>query len=563
MQVSEQLLAARPWLAHYPPGVPAEIDQNSCQNLVEIWRRSRDAYGARVALESFGVRLTYAQLGHAADRVTAWLQAKGFAKGDRAAIMSPNVMAYPAILLGILQAGGVVVNVNPLYTSRELELQIVDSTPRFLFVLENFGATVAAVVGRLKLERIVLVAPGDLLGGKGVMVNLFSRLVKKAVPKADLPGVLSFAALLREAKGLKPQPVTVTGDDMAVLQYTGGTTGSAKGAILLHRNLAANIEQNAGWFAPFLKPDQPSVSITALPLYHIFAMTACFWFQIRRGGSCLLIANPRDIHNLVKTLQKSHFTDFSGVNTLYNALVDYPGMKTIDYRSVATFAAGGMALQPAVARKWKQLTGKAIVEGYGLSETSPVLCANRPDIEEFTGTVGYPVSSTEISIRDAAGEPVAIGERGEICARGPQVMAGYWDRPLATEAAMTKDGYFRTGDVGVMLPDGQIKIVDRLKDMIIVSGFNVYPNEVEEILVEHPGVLEAAVVGRPFAATGEEVIAFVVPREAGLSEEDLRHFCRERLTGYKMPREIIFRDELPKSNVGKVLRRQLKETLGA
>jgi long-chain acyl-CoA synthetase len=301
--------------------------------------------------------------------------------------------------------------------------------------------------------------------------------------------------------------------------------------------------------------------VTALPLYHIYALTACFWFQIRLGGSCLLIANPRDINALVKTLQKNHFTFFNGVNTLYNALVDHPGMKTIDYSSVATFAAGGMALQPAVARKWRQLTGKAIIEGYGLSETSPVLCANRPDLEEFSGTVGYPVPSTEISIRDAGGEPVAMGERGEICARGPQVMAGYWDRPMATEAAMTSDGFFRTGDVGVMLPDGQIKIVDRLKDMIIVSGFNVYPNEVEEVLVEHPNVREAAVIGRPSMTSGEEVVAFVVPREPGLTEADLRNFCRERLTGYKMPREIIFRSELPKSNVGKVLRRHLKDSL--
>jgi long-chain acyl-CoA synthetase len=561
MLASEELLAARPWIAHYPPGVTAEIDPRYCSNLVDIWRHSRDAHGDRVALESFGVRQTYAQLGAAADRVTAWLQDQGFAKGDRAAIMSPNVMAYPAILLGILQAGGVVVNVNPLYTSRELDLQIVDSTPRFLFVLENFGATVAAVRDRLNLERVILIAPGDLLGPKGVLVNFVSRHVKKAVPKADLPGALAFKTLLREAKGLKPRPVSVTGDDIAVLQYTGGTTGTAKGAILLHRNLAANIEQNGEWFGSFATEGKPSVSITALPLYHIYALTACFWFQIRLGGSCLLIANPRDIEALVKVLQKSHFTYFNGVNTLYNALVDHPGMKAVDYSSVAIFAAGGMALQPTVARKWRQLTGKAIVEGYGLSETSPVLCANRPDIEEFNGTVGYPVPSTEISIRDASGEPVAPGERGEICARGPQVMAGYWDRPMATEAAMTSDGFFRTGDVGVMLPDGLIKIVDRLKDMIIVSGFNVYPNEVEEILVEHPQVREAAVIGRPCVATGEEVIAFVVPRDPDLNEDDLRHFCRERLTGYKMPREIIFRDELPKSNVGKVLRRELKDML--
>jgi long-chain acyl-CoA synthetase len=560
MLTSEEL-AARPWIAHYPPGVPAEIESQEHTTLVDLWRHSRDAYGSRIAMESFGARLTYAGLGAAADRVTVWLQANGFAKGDRAAIMSPNVMAYPAILLGILQAGGVVVNVNPLYTPRELEFQILDATPRFLFVLENFAATVAAVRDRLQLERIILIAPGDLLGAKGALVNLLSRHVKKAVPKADLPGALSFSALMRQERGKTPKPVVLTGDDIAVLQYTGGTTGSAKGAVLLHRNIASNVEQSVAWYKPKMTDDIMPVTVTALPLYHIYALTACFWFQIRLGGACLLIANPRDINGLVKTLQKNRFTFFNGVNTLYNALVDHPGMKSIDYSGVVTFAAGGMAVQSTVARKWRQLTGMPIVEGYGLSETSPVLCVNRPDIEEFTGTVGYPVPSTEISIRDPAGEPVAMGQAGEICARGPQVMAGYWDRPMATEAAMTKDGFFRTGDAGVMLPDGQIKIVDRLKDMIIVSGFNVYPNEVEEILVEHPKVREAAVIGRPFAASGEEVIAFVVPREPDLTEADLRHFCRERLTGYKVPREFIFREDLPKSNVGKVLRRSLKDSL--
>ena len=561
MLTSEELLAARPWIAQYPPGVPTEIEPQDHATLVDLWRHSRDSYGARVAMESFGARQTYAELGAAADRVTAWLQANGFVKGDRAAIMSPNVMAYPAILLGILQAGGVVVNINPLYTPRELEFQILDATPRFLFVLENFAATVAAVRETLKLERVILIAPGDLLGAKGALVNFVSRHVKKAVPKADLPGALTFSALLRQARRQAPKPVDIAGDDIAVLQYTGGTTGSAKGAVLLHRNIMANVEQSVAWYGPKMTEGQLPVTVTALPLYHIYALTACFWFQIRLGGACLLIANPRDINGLVKTLQKSRFTFFNGVNTLYNALVDHPGMKTIDYSTVVTFAAGGMAVQPAVARKWRQLTGKPIIEGYGLSETSPVLCVNRPDIEEFTGTVGYPVPSTEISIRDPSGAPVPMGEPGEICARGPQVMAGYWDRPMATEAAMTKDGFFRTGDAGVMLPDGQIKIVDRLKDMIIVSGFKVYPNEIEEVLVEHPKVREAAVIGRPFDATGEEVVAFVVPRDSELSAEDLRHFCRERLTGYKMPREFIFRDELPKSNVGKVLRRSLKDSL--
>jgi long-chain acyl-CoA synthetase len=563
METREELLAARPWLAHYLPGVPAEIEPQTSTTLVDIWNRSRAAYGKRIALESFGVRLTYEQLGAAADQVTAWLLANGFGKGDRAAIMAPNVMAYPAILLGILQAGGVVVNVNPLYTPRELELQILDSTPRILFVLENFAQTVNAVADRLRLEHIVLVAPGDLLGAKGHLVNFVSRHVKKAVPKASLPAASRFAALLRQTKGARPKLPPLTGDDLAVLQYTGGTTGSAKGAMLLHRNIAANIEQCFVWFRPLFPPDQWTQMITALPLYHIFAMTACFWFQIRMGGSCLLIANPRDIDAFIKTMQKSTFTSIAGVNTLYNALADHPGLKKVDFSKVKFCVAGGMSTQAAVARKWRELTGKAILEGYGLSETCPVLCGNRADLREFSGTVGFPVPSTEISIRDPAGFPVPQGERGEICARGPQVMAGYWDRPMATEAAMTADGYFRTGDAGIMLADGQIKIVDRLKDMIIVSGFNVYPNEIEDIIVEHPNVREAAVIGRPDMAAGEEVVAFVVPREPGLTEQDLRHFCRERLTGYKMPREFIFRAELPKSNVGKVLRRNLRESLSS
>jgi len=563
MEIREDLLAARPWLSHYLPGVPAEIEPQTKTTLVELWRRSRAVYGKRIALESFGARLTYEQLGAAADQVTAWLLVKGFGKGDRAAIMAPNVMAYPAILLGILQAGGVVVNVNPLYTPRELELQILDSTPRILFVLENFAQAVGAVADRLQLKHIVLVAPGDLLGAKGHLINFVSRHVKKAVPKANLARASTFAALLRQTKGAKPKLPPLTGDDIAVLQYTGGTTGSAKGAVLLHRNIAANIEQCFVWFRPLFPPDQWTQMITALPLYHIFAMTACFWFQIRMGGACLLIANPRDINAFVKTMQKSTFSSIAGVNTLYNALADHPGLKKVDFSKVNFCVAGGMATQAAVARKWRELTGKAILEGYGLSETSPVLCANRGDLREFSGTVGYPVPSTEISIRDASGVPVPQGERGEICARGPQVMAGYWDRPMATEAAMTADGFFRTGDAGIMLANGQIKIVDRLKDMIIVSGFNVYPNEIEDIIVEHPKVREAAVIGRPDMATGEEVVAFVVLREPDLTEQDLRHFCRERLTGYKMPREFIFRDELPKSNVGKVLRRDLRESLSS
>ncbi len=562
MPPSDEIAAKRPWIANYPPGRPAEMSPPPQQTLVDLWRASRAAHGARVAAESFGASLSYEQLGQAADKVTAWLQAQGFKKGEGAAIMSPNVMAYPAVMLGVLQAGGVVVNVNPLYTSRELEFQLVDATPRFLFVLENFAATAAAVRDKLPVERVILLAPGDLIGLKGQLVNFVSRHVKKAAPPAPMAGTLTFKQLLAEARGLAPRAAPLTGDDLAVLQYTGGTTGTAKGAMLLHRNIVANVEQSLDWFKPEFPADLIPVMVTALPLYHIFALTACFWFQIRMGGACLLIANPRDIKGFIKVLRSRRFHIFAGVNTLYNALADHPDIGKVDFSGVAFCIAGGMAMQPAVARKWLGLTGKPIVEGYGLSETSPVLTCNRPDIHDFSGTVGYPLPSTEISIRDAEGEEVPQGEPGEICARGPQVMAGYWDRPMATDTAMTKDGFFRTGDGGVLLPDGQIKIVDRLKDMIIVSGFNVYPNEVEEVLVEHPGVSEAAVVGRPSAATGEEVVAFIAPRgNERIDEEELRHFCRERLTGYKIPRAFIFQSELPKSNVGKVLRRNLKELL--
>jgi len=560
MDASANFAAARPWIAHYPPGRPTNMSEPPYATLVDLWRGSREKFADRVVAESFGVKLSYEKLGQGADKVAAWLQAQGFRKGERAAIMAPNVMAYPAVMLGILLAGGVVVNVNPLYTARELEAQLVDSTPRFLFVLENFVETVAAVREKLPVERVVLLAPGDLIGLKGHLVNFISRHVKKNVPDIPLADAIPFSQVLKEARARKLAAVPVSKDDLAVLQYTGGTTGKAKAAMLLHRNLIANVQQASDWFGADL-PEGPLAMVTALPLYHIFALTACFWFQILKGGSSLLIVNPRDIPGFIKTLQTSRFHIFAGVNTLYNALADHPDIKKVDFSGMQLCIAGGMAMQAAVARKWRALTGKPVLEGYGLSETSPVLCCNKPDIEEFTGTVGYPLPSTEISIRNAEGKEVPQGETGEICARGPQVMAGYWDRPMATEAAMTSDGFFRTGDGGVILPDGQIKIVDRLKDLIIVSGFNVYPNEVEDVLVEHPDVREAAVVGRPSEASGEEVVAFVVPRHEGLTEEALRAFCRERLTGYKTPRAFIFRGDLPKTNVGKVLRRSLKEML--
>jgi long-chain acyl-CoA synthetase len=551
--------ATRPWLKSYPASVPPMIDESRIGTLNDIFRDALVKYPNRPASESFGKRMTYAELGCEADAVASWLQAQGLKKGDRVAIMMPNVMAYPAVLFGILLAGGTVVNVNPLYTPRELTYQLNDSGARFLFVLENFGATVEESLPEIKLDRVVLVAPGDLLGLKGAIINLVSRHVKKAVKPFRLPQAVTFKAAMAEGARRKPQPVTVTPDDIAFLQYTGGTTGIAKGAILLHRNVAANVLQLEAWMAPFLGVREDHVMVTALPLYHIFALTVCGLLMTRIGGCQLLIANPRDIPGFVKTLQKSSFTLMSGLNTLYNALAHAPGIEKVDFSQMVLAVAGGMTTQEAVAKKWKQVTGQLIVEGYGLSETSPVVCANRLDIEDFTGTIGYPLPSTDVSVRASDGKELPLGERGELCVKGPQVMAGYWQRPDETAKVMTPDGWFRTGDVAVMLPDGQVKIVDRMKDMVLVSGFNVYPNEVEDVIAKHPGVMESAVIGLADEHSGEAVVAYVVRKDPDLTADELRQFCRENMTGYKVPRRIEFRESLPKTNVGKVLRRALKE----
>jgi len=551
--------AGRPWLNSYPPQVPKTIDEDRVGTLNDIFRKAVADYPNRAAVESFGKRMTYADLGREADAVASWLQGQGLKKGDRVAIMLPNVMAFPPILFGILLAGGTVVNVNPLYTPRELTYQLNDSGARVLFVLENFAATVQESLPEIKLDRVVLVTPGDLLGLKGAVVNLVSRHVKKAVKPFQLPQALAFKAVVAEGAKRKAQAVSVSPEDIAFLQYTGGTTGVAKGATLLHRNVAANVIQCEAWMRPFFGDREDHVMVTALPLYHIFALTVCALLMTRIGGCQLLIANPRDIPGFVKTLQKSRITLMSGLNTLYNALANAPGIDKVDFSQMVFAVSGGMATQEVVAHKWKQVTGQPIVEGYGLSETSPVVCANRLGIEEFTGTIGYPLPSTDISVRSADGAVLPAGERGELCVKGPQVMAGYWQRPDETAKVMTADGYFRTGDVAVVLPDGQVKIVDRMKDMVLVSGFNVYPNEVEEVIVKHPGVVEVAVIGLPDEHSGEAVVAYVVRRDSALTVEDLRKFCRENMTGYKVPRRIEFRETLPKTNVGKVLRRALKE----
>ncbi|HEY8564986.1 MAG TPA: AMP-binding protein [Beijerinckiaceae bacterium] len=546
------------WLDSYPPGVPAAIELGRLGTIADLFRDSVRLHADQPALESFGKRITYAELGRAAERVTAWLQAQGLAKGDRVAIMMPNVLAYPAVLFGVLAAGCVVVNVNPLYTARELSHQLNDSGARVLFVLENFAHTVQEALSQKKLDRIVVTSPGDLMGLKGAVVNLVSRRVKKAVKPYHLPTATAFKAVLSGKEA--PRPVSVSADDVAFLQYTGGTTGVAKGATLLHRNVAANVEQCAVWFGASVRPDgaQPCM-VTALPLYHIFALTCCLLFMVRTGACCLLIANPRDIPGFVKTLKTRPFTMISGVNTLYNALANHDGIKEVDFSKLSFCVAGGMATQAAVAKRWKEITGQPIIEGYGLSETSPVVCINPPSLAEFSGTIGYPLPSTDVTIRSVEGLDQPLGTSGELCVRGPQVMAGYWQRPDETAKVMTEDGYFRTGDVAVILPDGQVKIVDRMKDMVLVSGFNVYPNEVEDVLASHPGVLEAAVIGVPDEQSGEAVAAYVVRKDPSLTEEALREYCRENLTGYKVPRRLEFREALPKTNVGKVLRRALRD----
>ena len=556
-KIADDPYASRPWLACYPPYAPADIDEASYSTLNAMFRDSVAVYGDRPAVESFGAILTYAELSRAAEAVASWLQARGLEKGQRVAIMSPNVATYPALVFGILLAGGVVVNVNPLYTPHELEHQINDAGARFIFVLENFAHVVAHAWPNMHVEQAIVTTPGDLLGFKGMLINAVSRWVKRAVRPYALPASTRFADLFREGRKRPFQPVDVSRDDIAFLQYTGGTTGVAKGAVLLHRNVAANVAQAIAWVRPLVAGKH--VMVTALPLYHIFGLTACCLLVTRIGGCCLMIANPRDIAGFVKTLRKSRFTMFSGVNTLYAALADNKDFASVDFSHLVFCISGGMATQGAVARRWKEVTGKAIVEGYGLSETSPIVTSNLITLDEFSGSIGYPYPSTQISIRLEDGSPAPFGERGELCVKGPQVMPGYWMKPKETQECLTEDGFFRTGDVAIMLPDGQIKIVDRLKEMILVSGFNVYPNEVEDVLAHHPKVKEVAVIGAPDRHSGETPIAFIVPRDNSLTVGELSAFVHENLTGYKRPRHYEFRENLPKSAVGKILRRVLRD----
>jgi long-chain acyl-CoA synthetase len=550
----------RPWLALYPPTTPAEIDLSKIGTLIDLYRESLLAYEHRPAFTSFGVNLTYAQLGSSSQAFAGWLRAQGIEKGDRVALMTPNILAYPVAMLGTHLAGAAVVNVNPLYTAAELIYQINDSGARIIVVLENVARAVAEALPRLRVDKVVVATVGDLMGLKGTFFNLAARYLKKIVLPFDIPHAVRFNDALKLGAALPKPTVAVTGDDIAFLQYTGGTTGISKGAVLLHRNIAANIEQIRSWFWPETKQGVPQVMIAALPLYHIYALTCNALYMMRIGGSCVLIANPRDLKGFVAILRKTKFTSMAGVNTLYNGLLEAPDIDKVDFSRLETSNAGGMAVQEAVARKWQKLTGTIISEGYGLSETSPVVTMNRPRPERFSGTIGVPAPSTEVKLRlPEDGTEVPAGSPGELCVRGPQVMRGYWQAPDATAVSFYPDGFFRTGDIAMMLPDGQFKIVDRIKDMISVSGLKVTPNEVEDVIASHPDVIEVAVVGLPDSHSGEAGVAYVVSRSLNLTEDVVRAWCRERLAAYKVPKRVVFRDALPKSNVGKVLRRALRD----
>jgi long-chain acyl-CoA synthetase len=554
------------WLKHYPKGVPAEIDYSQYGSLTELIEEGFRTYASRNAYACMDKTLTYAEVDRMSAAFGAWLQARGLAPGARVALMMPNVLQYPVALAGVLRAGCTVVNVNPLYTPRELEHQLKDSGAEAIVILENFAATLEAVVARTQVKHVVIASVGEMLGfPKGALVDFVLRHVKKVVPAFTLVDATRFAAVLSEGARLTLKPSPLKHDDIAFLQYTGGTTGVSKGATLTHRNVLANVLQSEAWMQPALddprrgpRPEQ-LVTVTALPLYHIFALTVCCLLGMRIGGMAVLIPNPRDIDGFIRELGKYPFHMLPAVNTLYNSLANHPEFAKLDFSGLRVSNGGGMAVQRAVAERWLTITGCPIVEGYGLSETSPSATCNPTDSDAYSGNIGMPLPSTEIAILDDDGRELPQGQTGEIAIRGPQVMAGYWNRPEETAKVMTTDGYFKSGDVGIMDERGYVKIVDRKKDMILVSGFNVYPNEVEDVVSGMPGVLECAAVGVPDPHSSEAVKLFVVRKDASLTEAQVRDWCKQNLTGYKCPKHVEFRAELPKTNVGKILRRTLRD----
>jgi len=554
--------SSKPWLKNYPEGVPHDVDISAYSSLLEMFDEAFERYPNRQACEYLGKFLTYSELDQYSRHFAAYLQSLGLEPGSRIAIMLPNVMQYQIAMLGVLRAGFVVVNVNPLYTARELEHQLKDSGAASLIVLENFAHVYQHIASSAPLKKVIVTSMGEMIGLKGAIVNFVVRKVKKLVPAWHLPDHTLFTHALSEGGRHKWNRPNTTLNDIAFLQYTGGTTGLSKGAILLHKNILSNVIQTDLWLEPGLKRKQVDqlVFLCALPLYHIFALTACALMGMRKGGLLILVPNPRDFDGFIKLLKKHpDINIFPGVNTLFNALMHKPEFASVKFPNILATIGGGMAMQKVVADQWQKMTGAPIAEGYGLSETSPVACVNSALIESFTGFIGLPVPGTEVVILGDDGIEVPFGTPGEICIRGPQVMAGYWNKPEETKNVMTADGFFRSGDIGIMNADGLTKIVDRKKDMVLVSGFNVYPNEVEEVLSLIPGVLECAVIGVPDEDSGEAVKAFIVKQDPDLSEETILAYCKENLTNYKRPKHIVFRNDLPKTNVGKILRRELRD----
>ena len=549
-----------PWLNSYPEGVPAEIDLGEYNSIIEILEQSCSSNKDLAAFVNFDTRLTYAELDLQTRNFAAWLQKKGLVKGDRIALVMPNILQYPVALFGALRAGLVIVNTNPMYTAREMKHQLVDSGARAIVIVENFASVLSEIRNEVPVEFVITTKIGDMLNfPKGLLINFVMKHVKKVIPEWNLPGSVSFTDALKEGKNLKFEKVDLGLDDLAFLQYTGGTTGVAKGAMLTHRNMVANMLQSREWMKAAGIGTDTEIVITALPLYHIFALTANCLVFMAFGGTNILITNPRDMPAFIKELSKVPFTVIPGVNTLFNGMLNTPGFAELDFSTLKGALGGGMAVQRAVANHWKEVTGTALVEAYGLTETSPAACINPMDLEEFNGCIGLPISSTECGIMSDQGELLPQGERGELVVRGPQVMKGYWQRPEETAKVITEDGWLLTGDIAVMTEDGFFKIVDRKKDMILVSGFNVYPNEIEDVIAHHPKVLEVAAIGVPDEKSNEAVKVFIVKSNPSLDEQEMRAYCAEQLTGYKRPRHIEFRDDLPKTNVGKILRRELRD----
>lgn len=549
-----------PWLEHYPNGIPAEIDDQGNKTIVDIFEESCSRFGSNIAYSNMGAELTYTELEQRTQQFASFLQNElGFAKGDRVALMMPNLLQYPIALFGILRAGMIAVNVNPLYTARELEHQLTDAGVKGIVIVENFAATLEKVVGDTGVEAIITTQIGDCLPtAKRMLTNLAVKRFKKMVPEFSLPTAIGFTTALDKGGQQSMQTVDVNADDIAFLQYTGGTTGAAKGAKLLHRNIAANIAQCTAWLEASIEIGDERI-ITALPLYHVFALTANCLVFLQLGGHNALVTNPRDIPGLVKTFAEHKPTAFTGVNTLFNALVNNEEFAQLDFSDLRLTLGGGAAVQRPVAEQWQKITGVPLIEAYGLTETSPAAVINPLDLQEYNGAIGLPIPSTHIALRDDDGNDQPQGESGELCIGGPQVMAGYWDNPEENAESFFEDGYFRTGDIAQMDQQGFFYIVDRKKDMILVSGFNVFPNEIEDVVSGHPGVLEVACVGVPHEKSGEVVKLFVVKKDDSVTEDSIMDFCRENMTGYKVPKYIQFIDELPKSNVGKILRKDLRD----